>query len=500
MRMQQDKEKRRFTVTNRFATGTNTAGTNTTPAPVQAQSRPLARDQKMHPAHQLAFGGLYLFTLLLYVRPNELFPEVLGTFPIPRIVAVIAIVAYIGGMLGSGHRLTIVPIELKLLAFIAALGVLFAPLASSPSDSVDMLLDMFIKVIIIFILMINVINTHHRLRLMLSLVVVCGTIFAALAIKSFVVGDFTVVEKKDVGVVGLRIVGAVGGFFGNPNDLATSLNLLLPLAVALALTNKGLKRLLYLACGVVLIGGVIVTFSRGGFLGLASLGAVFLCKAGRHNRGMAALALAAILGVFVLAMPMGYGGRISSIFGNDPTGSNDTRRDLLERAVSIAAHHPIIGIGMGNFHIYSIHEQVAHNSYLEISSELGLAGLGAYLLVIFAPLWSLRRIERETLVQEQGPLIYRNSKRYIEHDIHYFSIALQAVLVAYIVCSFFGSIQYQWFLYYPVAYAIVLRRIHLARQESRAATPQQSTGKARGVIWGDGPNAAPAGAIARVRT
>ena len=503
MRLQNQKLNARFVTSERLVSDDNGIGGTT-----QIEARALSGDQKIGTTHQLAFAGLYLFTLLLYVRPNELFPEVLGTFPIPRIVAIIAIAAYIAGIMGSGRRLTIVPIELKILALIAALGVLFAPLASSPSDSVDTLLDMFIKVIIIFILMINVITTHHRLRLMLSLVVVCGTIFAALAIRSYLIGDFTLVEKKNVGVVGLRIVGAVGGFFGNPNDLAISLNLLLPLAVALALTSTGLKRMLYLVCGGILIGGVIVTFSRGGFLGLASLAFVFLWKVGRQNRAVTALALAGLLGVLVLALPVGYAGRITSMFniGEDPTGSSQARRDLLDRAANVAAHHPIIGIGMGNFHIYSVHEQVAHNSYLEIAAELGLVGLGAYLLVIFAPLRSLRRIERETTIQETGPLIYRYSEQLLQRDIHYFSIALQAVLVAYMVCSFFGSIQYQWFLYYPVAYAIVLRRIHLTQQEPQAVVSeharaaQRVAAKPRGVLWSDRPNAAAARAVARVRT
>jgi hypothetical protein len=32
--------------------------------------------------------------------------------------------------------------------------------------------------------------------------------------------------------------------------------------------------------------------------------------------------------------------------------------------------------------------------------------------------------------------------------------------------SFFGSFAYNWFVYYPVAYAIALRRIYLAGKEA----------------------------------
>ena len=104
---------------------------------------------------------------------------------------------------------------------------------------------------------------------------------------------------------------------------------------------------------------------------------------------------------------------------------------------------------MGNYSIYSIHEQRAHNSFLEISAELGVAGLMAYLVMLFAPLRSLRRIEQESLAGlRQG-----------RQEIYYLVAAVQASLVAYIVCSCFGSIQYHWFLYYPLAYAVALKRI-----------------------------------------
>jgi hypothetical protein len=32
------------------------------------------------------------------------------------------------------------------------------------------------------------------------------------------------------------------------------------------------------------------------------------------------------------------------------------------------------------------------------------------------------------------------------------------------VCSFFASIQYLWYLYYTAAYAVALRRIHAAEE------------------------------------
>ena len=87
------------------------------------------------------------------------------------------------------------------------------------------------------------------------------------------------------------MTGLVGGIFGNPNDLATSLDLLIPLAVALGLTRRGLARAAYFACAAILAMGVVITFSRGGFLGLVAMAGMLLWKVGRRNKATTALAI-----------------------------------------------------------------------------------------------------------------------------------------------------------------------------------------------------------------
>ncbi|MEN3332504.1 MAG: hypothetical protein V7641_1869 [Blastocatellia bacterium] len=419
--------------------------------------------------HRVAFAGLFIFTLLLYLRPNEMFPEVFGEFPLAKIVALVTLLGFFGAKLLAGERLSVFPLELRMLAVITLLGVAFIPAAASPEASIDLLTDTFLKVVAIFVLLINLIDTRERLQKMMALVVICGSLLALFAVMDYVGGKFTVVTHGEEGtVVGLRITGIVGGIFGNPNDLATSLALLIPFAVALALLRRGAARLFYLTCAGILGLGVILTFSRGGFLGLVAMAAVLIWKVGRHNRALTATAFVIITTVFIVAMPVGYSSRITTIFdsSSDPTGSSEARRDLLERAASVAANHLVIGVGIGNSPIYSLHEQRAHNSYLEISAELGAAGLIAYLIMIFAPLRSLRRIERDTIkARAADPGDERATVTY------YLGAAVQASLIVYIICSCFGSIQYLWFLYYPLAYAICLRQMHDAEARVVAASP-----------------------------
>lgn len=442
------------------------------------------REERRDP-YRLAFGLLYLFTLLLYVRPNDLFPA-MGTFPLAKIVAVLAPVAFVFAQHSLGKPIINWTIEVRMAGALLLLAFLFTPVAASPGDSVTALNDVFIKTVVIFILMTGLINTRERLRAIINLTVICGTWLAVYAIKSYASGNFT--------MGGTRIEGIVGGIFSNPNDLALALNLLIPLAVTLALTSAGRARLLYIACAIVMAAGVIVTFSRGGFLTLIALSLVMVWKFGRGQRIKALIAILLPSIILIAAVSDPYHNRLISIFDHnkDLSGSAQERSELLKRGLALAAGHPFIGVGIGNYHIYSIREKVAHNAYIETAVELGSIGLIAYLIMILAPLRGLARIERETL----------RAMSLNNLDMRYLSIGLQAVLVAYLVNSFFLSVQYLWYVYYAIAYAVALRQIYAAEkpacvkgsQTALLQGPIEDERQSIGTLWKSAPRR-PAGSL-----
>jgi O-antigen ligase len=423
--------------------------------------------------YQLGFGCLYLFTLLLYVRPNDLIP-VMGAFPLAKIVAIISPLAYIYAQYRLGKPIINWTNEVKMVMVMLFLAILFTPVAVSPSDSITVLSEIFIKTVIIFILIIGLVNTRERLQAMIKLTVLCGTWLAASAIVNYATGNLT--------LTGDRIEGLVGGIFGNPNDLAAALNMLIPLAVALVLMNANRARMLYAICALIMICGVMVTFSRAGFITLATVSGVMLWKFGRGSRSSVALAtlIAAILLFSVFSGA--YRSRLITILdpSSDPSGSSQERIELLKRGLDLSFRHSIIGLGMGNFHIYSIREKVAHNSYLETAAELGVIGLLAYLIMILGPLRGLTKIETEMM----------KSGARIDLDVKYLSIGLQTVLIAYMINSFFMSIQYQWYLYYAAGFAISLRLIYAderVAQAHKGDTAKLSDQPEFGNLWKSAP-------------
>jgi O-antigen ligase len=436
-----------------------------------AQSASQWRIEPWRSPFALSFAGLYLFTLLLYLRPNDVFPEVLGTFPLAKIVAITTLVMYAASKLMRKQAMTFWPLELKCLLLMMAIGVFLIPWAANRQDSIDKLSDSLEKVAIIFVLIINLVDRRARLVWMLDLLIVCGAILAVAAIHSYTAGEYLVKDKG----VGVRIAGVVGGIFGNPNDLATALDMLVPFSVIRALGSKGPLRAFYLAASALLALAVVFTFSRGGFLGLIAVGGFMIWKLGRHNRVAIVIGSLTLVGVVLLSVPNGYGARLGSILHiqNDATGSAQERQELLTKALSVAVHHPILGVGLGNFHIYSIHEKAAHNSYAETAAELGIGGLLAYLAIIFGPLKKLRSVQcriagRRSASSPPSP---------DDGEIYHLSVGLQATIVAYLVCSFFASIEYNWYLYYPAAFAIALYRMETRRD------PPRTGGRQKGVVW-----------------
>ena len=166
--------------------------------------------------------------------------------------------------------------------------------------------------------------------------------------------------------------------------------------------------------------------------------------------------MSAIVGFAVILLaPGNYGLRILSIFipSLDPVGSSDQRTELLIRSIVVSLRNPL-GIGIGNFEIVGTHNLGTHNAFTQVSSELGWLAFAAYMIILLSPIRKLDIMERNLFAKGQNSWLY------------YLSIGVQASLAGYFVSSFFSSVAYNWYVYYPIAYAIGLRRLYQLGQES----------------------------------
>jgi putative inorganic carbon (HCO3(-)) transporter len=388
--------------------------------------------------HFVTYIGLFLFTAFVFFRPYELFSIpwlAWGT----EVLAIFTLAAYFAVQLSEG-KLTEQPREVKFALLLLLTALLSVPFAISPGEAWENFVD-FLKVILIFVVMVNAVRTEGRLRALLLLAMAVSLMLSYSAFNDFAAG------KLNYG--GERVKGLVGGMFDNPNDLAIHLVTMAPIALGLAFARRGvLAKVFYVTCTVLFVAGVVVTFSRGGFLGLVAATLVLVWKLGRKNRLVVGALTAVALSIFIAASPGGYGSRITSMFGGDATGSADARRDIFWRSALVAARYPVFGVGIGNFYYKGQHDQVSHNAYTQVAAEMGIAALVFYCLFMVTSLKRLRQVERDSLAGKDRARFY------------YLAVGLQASIVAYMVTSFFASVAHLWYVYYIVGYAVCLRRLY----------------------------------------
>jgi len=395
--------------------------------------------------HTVTYVGLFLFTFTVYFRPYELVPALSGFTSLALIIALVTLFVFVPSQLAAEGTFTSFPTEVKCILFIAGWALITMPIAKDPQMAWTLFYDTFAKVVIIFVIMVNTLRSMPRAKGLMWLGIGIGVMLSNQAIDLYNRGVFN--------TEGYRVSVDFGGMFGNPNDMSLHLVMFIPIALTMGIASRNpLGKFVYFGSSVVMATAVILTQSRGGFLGLIVMCGVLIWKLGGRNR-LQVMSLASVitLVIFIIA-PGNFGFRILSIFlpGLDPVGSSDQRRELLYTSLLVTLRNPL-GIGLGNFPIVGDHNQQSHNAYTQVSSELGWLAFIAYLILLVSPYRKLGAVVRQLKVQGEFSWTY------------YLSIGVQASLAGYMTASFFGSVAYNWYLYFPVAFAVCLRRMHTIR-------------------------------------
>lgn len=174
----------------------------------------------------------------------------------------------------------------------------------------------------------------------------------------------------------------------NPNVLAEYLILVLPLALAAALASATWKGRLFSA-GVLALGGLclLLTLSRGGWAGFLFALALFATL--KDRRALVLLVVGIAAAGFLL--PSEYIGRAASIF-NLQESSNSYRVSIWVAVGRMIKDFWVTGIGPGldSFNLVYPHYSLsggrayhAHNFFLQVLLEMGVAGLISLLLLLW---------------------------------------------------------------------------------------------------------------------
>lgn len=197
---------------------------------------------------------------------------------------------------------------------------------------------------------------------------------------------------------------------GNPNTLAALLVVLIPLSTAYTVGGRGLTRLIWLLYTLTALGLLVLTYSRGGWIGtaagLAVFGILLLVRSDLRTwwkRAALSLRLGVYAGIFGLIF-LAAGLSAVLIRSLDEGGRGlDLRTFIYETAVRMFQSAPLTGKGLFTFGsgLARLNSSPptephshAHNLLLHVGAELGMLGVAALMMSIVLAALAARRLLR----------------------------------------------------------------------------------------------------------
>jgi hypothetical protein len=423
----------------------------------------LAAEPKAEPKKKstLAYKAVLALSILYYSRPEDVIPG-LNHIPMAKIAGAIALLALLFGVRGK-RVVKKWPLELKLLFLLLAQLILAIPFAYWKGGAFQTVVNKFSKGVIVAVLVTLLVTTMGELKKLL---------WVQAASLAFMTLASVMLHHSG------RMGGVLGGIFENPNDLAINIALNWPLCFGFfLLANKGWKKTLWAAGMFVMVVGVVLTYSRSGFMAIVVSGLVCLYEFGIKGRRIHLLMLAGVTALLVVMAAPVFGlypkvwiARMeSTVLGNIQysvdMGSREARTELMEISFKEMLAHPVVGVGPGNFGSFSGTWRVAHNTYTELGAEAGFPALFLFLLIMAKSVVNLRRVEKSH--------VYKT-----DTEIQVFTGAMVASFAAYILGAFFADTQYELFPYFMVSYATALYNMACVLPKLKGAVPDQrsSTG------------------------
>jgi putative inorganic carbon (HCO3(-)) transporter len=418
-----------------------------------------------HARSSLAYRALVLFSLIYFVRPEDFIPG-LAFIPIGKIAGGIALFALIFVVPAARrHKLTI---ELKVLLLLFAHMIVCIPFAAWRGGAYDTVVNKFSKGVVVAILIYMVATSVKEVRRLLA--IQAGTI-ALVTIVS------VIIHRTEYG----RLMGIQKGILENPNDLAINIAINFPLCLAFFFAAKRSQAKLFWAVGLLFMSwGVVATYSRSGLLAMLVTVSICVWEFGIRGKRTAVLVTSGFLGIIALAVVVAmpnYLTRVESmvrgnIEGSGDRGSLEARQELLIDSLTIMAHHPLLGIGPGNFSSYTQTWRVAHNTYTELGAETGLPGFFLFVLMLILTMRKIRRVRKLPGYQSS-------------QDVRLWTSGLSAAIAAYMAGAMFASTEYNLFPYFMVGYVCAVYQIASVSLSGRESTQDDAKTGGNGKL-GDG--------------
>ena len=340
--------------------------------------------EKLH-LERLFAGSVFGRTWLWCLLPAALAP-ILPTMEVLGLAAVGTCSLALNLVRDRSRQLAWAPINRYVLLYAAVYmaGTLFSVnLQASRNPGL-----LSVAFIVFSLVLYNGVTNRGQLDVLLAVVVLAGTAVSVYGILQYLFRwGYQSAAWVDSDMFS-SILFRVPSTLDNPNMLGQYLILIIPIGGARLLAQRDWPgRIFYFLCCALMCVCMILTFSRGAWLGLLFAGVVFAMLLNPRLILLAPVALAALW--FIL--PDTVISRFTSI-GNMSDASTSYRFYIWMGTLAMLKNYWLCGIGPGAaafnmvYPAYSyngISAPHSHNLFLQIVCDAGIAALGVFLILIF---------------------------------------------------------------------------------------------------------------------
>lgn len=251
-----------------------------------------------------------------------------------------------------------------------------------------------------------------------------------------------------------------GNYFLDENDISLFINIWLPFCFFLFLYEKEITKKIFYAAGMLIgLAGIVLSLSRGGFVGLLCLTAVIWVFSPRK---VVSLILLCSIGTGVYFYSGDeYKKEMSTVSDTKDNTANE-RFLSWEAGWDMFLAHPL-GVGGNNFQIRfpeyqsdefkrGMYGRVAHSLWFTLIPETGIFGVAIFLILLKHNLKDLLFL-RKIKVNNDSDMRY----------LHYLSLAFIASLAGFFASATFISVLY--YAHYWYLTALIVATVRISRKQ-----------------------------------
>jgi O-antigen ligase len=348
----------------------------------------------------------------------------------------------------------------KVLAMIlfAAAAMISVMASENIYFSMPFLLTLCLSIVLCFVLILLV--RDERTLYMATWTLILGGVFSIISPVFFNLGSASGYE-----------VTRYGGLWGDQNEFCALLLAILPLAVLNIIISRGkFYKFLSIAISATLTIGVVLTYSRGGFLALCVMIvlAIFKISTGRNRIKILAITIPCMVIAFALIYYFFSAEIIArmetlNVLSSQETVAKDESLRLryyfyFELVPKIFSEHPILGVGLRQIILYNPFHYYAHNTYLEVLTGTGIVGFVPFILILFFTWKELRSVQK-----------HRDGNGFF---LRSYASALEIGFLGYLFAGLFVSLDVNKMLWLIISIAAVI--FNLNKIQARAEYDSQT--------------------------